>query len=147
VLGGIRWGKDGGIVAQAAWLGVAVLLVAAIAGPFIAYWGGHAGLIAAAAAGAVCWTGAVAGLAAGRLFAVNAFAALLAGMFFRMGFPLGFALAILLSGGYLAHAGSLYYLLLFYPVTLTVETALLIPRRRDRSPALVPSNPPDDRHR
>jgi len=47
----------------------------------------------------------------------------------RMGIPLAFALACHLRGGLLADAGLLYYLLLFYPVTLGVETAWLLPGR------------------
>jgi len=144
VLGWIRWESSGGIVAQAAWLGAAVLVVLAIAGPLIAHWGGGAGMMAAAAAGGACWAGAAAGLAIGRLFAPNVFAALLAGMLVRMGVPLGFAVVILIGGGHLAQAGFLYYLLLFYPVTLIVETALSIPRRCDRLPDPRPSDPHSD---
>ena len=141
VRGGMEWARQGGIVAKAALLLAAVLFVLAIAGPPVAHWGGRLGLTAAAAAGGVCWAGAIAGLAAGRLFPPNVFAALLAGMFFRMGVPLGFAVATLLAGGRLAQAGFLYYLLMFYPVTLTVGTALSITRRCDRKPAAVWSRP------
>jgi hypothetical protein len=144
VRGGIPWQRQGGIVVQAAVLLAAALVVLAIAGPLAAHFGGRQGLTAAAVAGALCWAGAAAGLVAGRLFVPNIFAALLAGMFFRMGVPLGFAVATLLAGGWLAQAGLLYYLLVFYPVTLTVETALSIPRRRDRPPAVSPSDRHDD---
>jgi hypothetical protein len=143
VRGGIQWARQGGIVAKAAFLLASVLLVLAIAGPLATRWGGTSSLTAAAAAGGLCWAGATAGLAAGRLFRTNIFAALLAGMFFRMGIPLGSAVVTILVGGCLVRAGFLYYLLIFYPVTLTVETMLVLPRR-DGPPPLVPSGGPDD---
>jgi hypothetical protein len=52
---------------------------------------------------------------------------LLAGMAARMGIPLGFALACQLHGGLLADSGLIYYLLVFYPSTLAVETFLSLP--------------------
>ena len=58
----------------------------------------------------------------------QAIANVLVGMMLRMGMPLGVALAVHLRGGLLAGGGFLYYLLLFYPVTLGVETALTLPR-------------------
>ena len=49
------------------------------------------------------------------------------GMMIRMGIPLAAALAVYFVGGPLADAGFLYYLVVFYPVTLTVETFLSLP--------------------
>ena len=52
----------------------------------------------------------------------------LAGMAVRVGIPSAFALAIIFYGGPLAEGGILYYLLVFYPVTLGVETILSLPQ-------------------
>ena len=48
-------------------------------------------------------------------------------MFARMGVPLICGLVLQLRGGMLAQAGVLFYLAAFYPVTLTLETALSLP--------------------
>jgi hypothetical protein len=53
--------------------------------------------------------------------------AMLVSMAARMGIPLVPALAIHLAGGPLANAGLLYYLLVFYPITLAVDVALSLP--------------------
>ncbi len=51
----------------------------------------------------------------------------LLGIVARMLLPLGVGLAGHLLGGPLAEGGLLYYLLMFYPVALSVETALSLP--------------------
>ena len=51
----------------------------------------------------------------------------LLGMMVRMGIPLAAALIVYFSGGPLADAGFLYYLVVFYPVTLTAEIFLSRP--------------------
>jgi len=101
------------------------LLVAPVAGLV----GGWAGLAAAAAAAAACLAGAVAAILLSHALSKpeRVLYGLLAGTVARMGIPLGFALACHLHGGALADAGLLYYLLVFYPVTLAVETALSLP--------------------
>jgi hypothetical protein len=45
-----------------------------------------------------------------------------------MGVPLAAALIAVFAGGPLADAGFLYYLVVFYPITLAVETLLALPR-------------------
>jgi hypothetical protein len=50
----------------------------------------------------------------------------LLGMMPRMGIALGAAMVIYYRGGWLVDAGFVYYLLVFYFVTLAAETALLI---------------------
>lgn len=57
----------------------------------------------------------------------------------RIGIPLAVGLAIHLSGGALARAGFLYYLLLVYPLTLAIETVLSLP------PTQPPSGSPPPR--
>lgn len=50
------------------------------------------------------------------------------GMFLRMAVPMGVCVVVYATGGPLADAGMAYYLLVFYPVLLTVETGLLLGR-------------------
>ena len=50
----------------------------------------------------------------------------LVGMTMRMGVALTAALVVQLGGGPLAEAGFVYYLLVFYLVTLAVETAVIV---------------------
>ena len=57
---------------------------------------------------------------------------MLVGMLVRMGIPLGAALLVVFRGGPLADAGFLYYLVVFYLVTLTVETFLALGGRVPR---------------
>ena len=54
----------------------------------------------------------------------------LLGMFARMGIPLLVCIIVYLRGGRLAEAGFVYYLLVFYFVTLVVETVLLVGNAR-----------------
>ena len=58
-----------------------------------------------------------------------------------MGIPFGVGLAIHLGGGPLANAGFLYYLLVFYPVTLAAETGLSLPSTRPPTSRPVPVPP------
>lgn len=50
------------------------------------------------------------------------------GMFLRMGVPMGVCVVVYATGGPLAEAGMAYYLLVFYPVLLTVEVGLMLSR-------------------
>ena len=110
-------------------MAVAVLLYALLT-PIALFFGGVAGLWAAAAAAALCLGGA--GIALVISYSLRSPARALYGMLLgtaaRMAIPLGFGLAAHLHGGPLAEAGLLYYLLVFYPVTLGVETALSLPQ-------------------
>lgn len=114
---------------QAILLGMVVIAVLLIVAPVALCTGGQAGLRAAALAAILCLTGAVVALMAGRLLRgpSRALVALFAGMAARMGIPLTFGLAIYLQGGPLAEAGLVYYLVVFYPVTLAAETMLSLP--------------------
>jgi len=107
---------------------VAVTLYALLA-PTAFFFGGVAGLWAAAAAAAMCLGGAGIALVISYLLRspARALCGMLLGTAARMAIPLGFGLAAHLRGGPLAEAGLLYYLLVFYPVTLAVETALSLP--------------------
>lgn len=102
--------------------------------------GNRAGLCAGAAAGGVCL------LAAGMALILSEplrkaqymLALVLVGIIVRMGIPLAAALAIIFRGGPLADTGFLYYLIVFYPVTLTAKIFLSL-RPRD-SPATIASH-------
>ncbi len=50
------------------------------------------------------------------------------GMMLRMGIPLGTCVVVYASRGPLAEAGMACYLLIFYPVLLSVETGLMLSR-------------------
>lgn len=104
-------------------------MVLAVVGPLAIHWGGLPGLAAGSLAAVSCWIGAVAGFLIGRRMAPNVLGTLLAGMAFRMGVPLAFGAAIHFLGRPLAQAGFLYYLLLFYPAALLMETMSSVPRR------------------
>ena len=98
---------------------------------------------AAGVAAASCLLGAATALVVSHLLREpqHAMAALLVATTARMGVPLLVGLVAYLRGGPLAEAGLLYYLLVFYPVTLAVEIGLSLPQRRQPAPLpQVPSN-------
>ena len=106
----------------------------ALVAPVAGFCGGAAGIWAAAAAALLCLAGAGLALVVSHALREpnHALYGMLLGMAARMGIPMGFGLLCHLQGGALAEAGLLYYLLVFYPVTLGVETALSLPST-DRS--------------
>lgn len=117
---------------QATFLVVVVLVAFAIVGPLAGCIGGSMALAAASVAALSCLAGAALALMASALLPGPklALAALLIGMAARMGTPFAVGLAIHLQGGPLAKAGLLYYLLVFYPITLTAEILLSLPSAR-----------------
>ena len=110
-------------------LGAVVIGLSAVVGPVAGLWHGRTGLRAVAVAAGVCLLGALVALVIAHGLRAPRYAlyGLLLGMAARMGIPLGCGLAFHLRGGALVDAGLLYYLLVFYPVTLGVETALSLP--------------------
>ena len=123
-------------------LGVAVLIVAAVILPLaLLISGNRAGLYSAAAAGGVCLLSAWLALCASEPLRrpQSVLALVVVGMMIRMGIPLAAALTVFFRGGPLADAGFLYYVVLFYPVTLIAETYLSTPgcepNKKDVSPA------------
>jgi hypothetical protein len=113
-------------------LGLAVAALAAVLLPVAGLMDGRAGVGAAAAAAAVCVAGAASALGISHLLRGPELAlpSLLLGMAARTGLPLLLAMVIQFRGGPLADAGFLYYLLVFYPVTLSLETILSLPPNR-----------------
>jgi hypothetical protein len=91
--------------------------------------GGADAVAAATLAAFLCWTGGTSALVLGGMLRGPQLAlyALLTGLFVRMGIPLAFGFAIQLRGGPLVEVGFIYYLLIFYLISLAVETWLSLP--------------------
>jgi hypothetical protein len=123
-----RW-RNRGLTSQAAVLAGAVLAVYAAVAPVAGALSGMVGVAAAAVAAGLCLAGAALALLVCRLYRdpKGALWRVLIGMFLRMGVPLLGGLAIQVQGGRLAKAGVLVYLVVFYPLTLFVETFLSLP--------------------
>lgn len=121
--------RNRSMAARVTALAIVVLVVFAMACPVAVHIGGSMAVAAAALAAVLCLTGAALALTTSRLLPGPklALAVLVTSMAARMGIPLAFGLAIHLQGGPLAEAGLLYYLLIFYPATLAVETVLSLP--------------------
>ena len=115
-----------------------ILLVGALAltfaavGPISYYTDGEIGLAAASLAAVGCLLGGLAALAGSWLWRGTdaALINLLVGMMFRTGVPLGLALAVFYSGRPLVDAGFARCLLVFYLVTLVVETLVSVAELR-----------------
>lgn len=121
--------RNCGVSIRLAVLTVVVLAAYCLTAPVAARLGGAEALKAAALAAGLCLIGAASALLIGdRLRGPHgALASLWLGMILRMGVPLTAGLIIHLHGGPLAQAGLLWYLVVFYPITLTVGTILSLP--------------------
>ena len=126
-----RFGKlqSGGLLLQSAVLGLVVAVTYGLVGPVAGYLSGGVGLAAAGVAAGLCLAGAAVALLSVHLFRGSsaALAGVLLGMAARMVIPLGGGFVFHAQGGPLAEAGLLYYLLVFYPITLAMETWLSLP--------------------
>ncbi len=104
---------------------------------------GWPGLEAAAVAAGVCLLGGVTALAASS--AIRGPEAVLYsvvfGMFFRMGFPLFVGGYLHWKGGSLAQAGVLFYILVFYLLTLAVDTILIVKQIRIARSYVISARP------
>jgi hypothetical protein len=111
---------------------VAILTAAlAAAFPLFGWFGYHRhgewGLIAAAVAASVCWFGCTMALfCAAFLQRTQPVAGLLGGMLFRLGVPLVLGLVLQHNHEPLAQAGIFGTILLYYLLSLVVETVLSI---------------------
>lgn len=110
-------------------LTIVVFVVFGVVGPVAFHIGDMIALAAAAVAAGLCLIGASAALMITRVLSGPnlALIAMMTSMMARMTIPLAFGTALHLLGGPLAKAGLLYYLLVFYPVALAVETMLSLP--------------------
>ncbi len=107
----------------------------AVAAPVAWFAQGRFGILAAAIAAFSCLLGGSLALAICGLFRDprQAFVGVLLGMLFGMGLPLAVGVGCRLAGGALAEAGVMFYLLFFFPITLTVKTVLSLPNVPSRA--------------
>jgi len=123
-----------GLVVSCAVLALVVLL----AFPAFAWFGfsrhGHVGLLAAATAGVVCFVAAAAALAASATLRgpKTAVHGALLGIAFRTGLPLMAGFVLMQRGGPLAEAGVFGMIVVYFLITLTVETLLAVRLLRPR---------------
>jgi hypothetical protein len=89
---------------------------------------GWMGILAALVAAGICWGGAIAGLVITGLLRLTSqpVQGVLLGMFPRLAVPLLACVLFARTGGQLVEAGVLVMVLLYYFVTLTVDTLLLV---------------------
>jgi hypothetical protein len=121
--------RSRGLGRRALVLGLVTLAMYAVVAPVAGCLGGQAAIWAATVAAGLCLAGTGSALVASHFLrgTKRALCGMLVGTMLRMGIPLIFGLGCHLHGGFLAQAGLLYYLLVFYPVTLAVETVLSLP--------------------
>jgi hypothetical protein len=121
--------REKSLVAKLALLAAAEVAAFAVASPIVWIVGGPLGLLAAVIAAVACLAGGALALVISNLFRnpQQAYAGVLLGMFVGMGLPLAVGIACQIGGGSLAYAGVMFYLLYFFPITLTVKTVLSLP--------------------
>lgn len=121
--------QDWGLPLKAAILAFSVVALLAGVMPLANRWAGPLGAMAMALAASVCLAGAVAALIIAHRVGKprDMLRAALLGMGARVAPPLVAALVCWRWGQPLVDAGVLYGLLLFYPVTLVLETWLSLP--------------------
>lgn len=127
-----------GLLRSCALLTFALLVFFPLVGAFAYGFRDLDGVMSAAVAMMVCLFAGVISEIAVRLFndPTQVMYRVLFGMLLRMGIPLGFCMAVHSLGGRLADAGFVYYLLVFYMVTLVVDTLLTLRvMSRDARPA------------
>ncbi len=92
------------------------------------------GLLAGASAAGVCFLAAASALGACEPLRNprHLLALVSVGMALRFGIPMAAVFAVFFLLRPLANAGFLYYLIVFYPITLAVETALILPQGRSK---------------
>ncbi len=140
VLDALRRLPQRSLLFRIVFLGVVVCMATVIILPLgWAISGNRAGLIAGATAGGVCLLAGSMALILSEPLRRPQFVLTLihVGMMIRLGIPLAAALTVYFLGGPLADAGFLYYLVVFYPLTLTMETFLSWPEttKKNVSPA------------
>ncbi len=111
-----------------------LLVAAAIVIPVAYVVRQQAGAASAAVAWMTCFVSGLVALGLVRLFngPNSVVPQVLLGMFPRMGIPLAVCMVAYLKGGALVDAGFVYYILVFYFVTLVVETVLLVGVAQER---------------
>jgi len=114
------------VVRHCAVLFISLVLVGLVAWPLAFNFKGNGGLAAALVAAGICLVAGMLSLMANEAFRGPQFVMhhVLFGITIRMGIPLVACMWIYYNGGTLAEGGLVYYLLVFYLVTLLVETML-----------------------
>jgi hypothetical protein len=115
-------------VAQSAVLSGGIFMLVAIVAPVAYSFGGVRGALDSVMAAVVCLCGATSGimfrcLLTGPVLAVHG---ILLGMAARMGVPLAAALLYCFRPGALGNPQFLYYLLVFYMLTLAIDTVVAL---------------------
>jgi hypothetical protein len=107
-----------------------MLVAYLIATPVAIHLGGFDAFLAATLAAGLCLAGAAAALIIGDQLRGpgGVLAALWLGLFLRLGVPFAAGVTIHLHGGPLADAGFLWYIVVFYPITLVIGTILSLPQ-------------------
>ncbi len=104
-----------------------------LAGSCLAYaFSGWIGVTAVVLAGGVCWLGGLISewIASGQEAPDRVVLCVVGGMLPRMGIPLIVCFFVYLRGGVLVEAGFVYYILVFYLITLVVDVGLFFRYRR-----------------
>jgi hypothetical protein len=95
----------------------------------------RAGLFAGVAAAGICWFAALLAMVTGERLRASGqiMAFLVTGTVIRTGIPLMAVLVAIFYGRPLDDSGFLYYLIVFYPITLAAEIILILPGRAEAS--------------
>jgi hypothetical protein len=117
-----------GLVSQSALIGCALVVAWLLLAPLAMRLNGSDGLRAAAIAAVCCWLGAQFSLLIAAMIRGGAtlMTRIWLGMIARAMFPLVVGTALHLRDPQLAAAGLIFYVLVFYMVTLAADTALLL---------------------
>ncbi len=115
-----------GVAKRAAVLIASLVLVSLLVGPLSFYFDGVNGLVASGAGMTICLVCGLLALVVAEQFRKpeHVLQQVLITMGLRMGIPLGLCMVVYIQRGPLAEAGMVYYLLVFYLVTLLVETMM-----------------------
>jgi hypothetical protein len=120
--------KSLGPLAQSAFIALALLIGWLLLAPLAYSVSGMSGLQVSLLAGAICWLGAQFSLLISQLVRGEEviFPRLVLGMTARAMVPLVLGTGLQLKNAQLASAGLIFYVLVFYMVTLAADTALLL---------------------
>ena len=143
VLGALRRLPQKNLLFRIVFLGAVTLVATAIILPLgFLISCNRVGVLAGATAGGICLLAAWVALTLSEPLRrpQSVLTLVHVGMMARMGIPLAAALIVYFRGGPLADAGFLYYLIVFYPVTLTAETFLSWPERVPRDNNVAPTD-------
>jgi hypothetical protein len=130
-----------GPIAQAGLLTVILTICWLLAAPLAYRISGQNGILAASVGAGACWLGAqlavaISALCGGSAGALNA---MLLGMLGRMLLPLLIGVTLHVYVPALAHAGMIFYLMVFYLIVLASETLLMLAQVAATAPFRKPN--------